>query len=57
MADTKIALRIVLINCLPLELDYGKRVPKGDGLTSSILGSNDPWIETRLGGCPLYRLA
>jgi hypothetical protein len=39
MADTKIALRIVLINCLPLELDYGKRVPKGDGLASPILGS------------------
>jgi hypothetical protein len=52
MADTKIALRIVLINCLPLELDYGKRVPKSDGLASSILGSKQDLV-----GCPLDRLA
>jgi hypothetical protein len=52
MADTKIALRIVLIDFLPLELDYGKRVPKGDGLASPILGSKQELV-----GCPHDRLA
>jgi hypothetical protein len=52
MADIKIALKVAFISVLPLELDYGKRVPKGDGLASSILGSKPDLV-----GCPLDRLA
>jgi hypothetical protein len=49
----KIALRVAFISVLPLELDCcGKRVPKGDGLASSILGSKQDLV-----GCPLDRLA
>jgi len=40
MADINIALKVAFITVLPLELDYGIRVPKGDGLASPIRGSN-----------------
>src|SRR3981189_1123348 len=40
MTDMKIILKIAFISCLPLALDYAKRVSKGDRLAFPICGTN-----------------